>query len=165
MIRNYMLMETDPAEHERSVTQTRSDLETEIKKGLAGLAGERIFHFRWHLVRHLVNVTKYFSRIRENSRFYHTLGFYVVRKKILQMEKTFIAEGKLRCRGDIFYLRLEEVSEIAARQSRVGGRGRTDTRTAHAAYPAVKDKPAKNHQRRSEITHTRTTGLLGYVQQ
>ncbi len=112
MIRNYMLMETDPAEHERSVTQTRSDLETEIENGLVGHAGERIFHFRWHLVRHLVNVTKYFSRMRENSRFYHTLGFYVVRKKILQMEKTFIAEGKLRCRGDIFYLRLREVLRL-----------------------------------------------------
>jgi hypothetical protein len=54
MIRNYMLMETDPGEHERRVTQTRSDLETEIQKGLSGHAGERIFHLRWHLVCHLM---------------------------------------------------------------------------------------------------------------
>ena len=47
-------METDPAEHESNVTQTRSDLETEIKNGLAVLAGERSFHFRWKLIRHLV---------------------------------------------------------------------------------------------------------------
>ena len=112
MIRNYMLMETDPAEHEKSIAQTRSDLEIEIKNNLAGHMGERFFHFRWHLICRLVNITKYFSRIRENSRFYHTLGFYVVRKKILQMEKKFMGEGKLRCRGDIFYLRLKEVLEL-----------------------------------------------------
>ena len=112
MIRNYMLMETDPAEHERRVDRTRSDLETEIQNGLADLAGEQVFHFRWHLVRRLVNVTRYFSRNRENSRFYHTLGFYAVRKKILQMEKAFIVEGKLRCSGDIFFLRLKEALRL-----------------------------------------------------
>lgn len=112
MIRNYMLMETDPGEHERHITQNRSDLETEIQNCLTGLAGERVFPFRWYLVRRLVKVTKYFSRTRENSRFYHTLGFYAVRKKILQMEKVFMAEGKLRCSGDIFYLRLQEVLRL-----------------------------------------------------
>ena len=112
MIRNYMLMETDPVEHQRNVDQTRSDIETEVKNSLADLVGERFFHFRWNLICRLVNVSKNFSRIRENSRFYHTLGFYVVRKKILQMEKTFMAEGKLRCRGDIFYLRLREVLRL-----------------------------------------------------
>jgi len=112
MIRNYMLMETDPGEHEKRVTQTRSDLETEIQEGLAGLAGEGSFHFRWRLVCRLIRVSKYFSRLRENSRFYHTLGFNVVRKKILQMEKAFMAEGTLRCSGDIFYLRLEEALRL-----------------------------------------------------
>ncbi|MBW1865478.1 MAG: hypothetical protein JRI64_07600, partial [Deltaproteobacteria bacterium] len=112
MIRNYMLMEIDPADHERRVDRTRSDLEMEIKNGLADLTGERVFHFRWHLVRRLVKVTRYFSRTRENSRFYHTLGFYAVRKKILQMEKTFLAEGKLRCSGDVFYLRLKEALRL-----------------------------------------------------
>ena len=31
---------------------------------------------------------------------------------ILQMEKTFMAEGKLRCSGDVFYLRLEEALRL-----------------------------------------------------
>jgi pyruvate,water dikinase len=112
MIRNYMLMETDPAEHERRVDQTRYDLEKDIQNGLADLVGERILHFRRRLIWHLLRVTKYFSRTRENSRFYHTLGFYVVRKKILQMEKACLLEGKLRCNGDIFYLRLEEALRL-----------------------------------------------------
>ena len=52
MIRNAMLTETDPAEHESNVTQTRSDLETEIKNSLAVFAGERCFHFRfWYTLR------------------------------------------------------------------------------------------------------------------
>lgn len=112
MIRNTMLMETDPAEHERIIQQTRSDLEADIRTDLADLAGERFFHFRWNLIRRLVHATKNFSRIRENSRFYHTLGFYVVRKKILRMEKTFLEQGNLRCRGDIFFLRLKEVLSL-----------------------------------------------------
>ena len=92
MIRNYMQMETDPAEHEKSVTQTRSALETEINTGLAGHAGEQIFHFRGYLIRRLVHMSKYYSRLRENSRFYHTLGFYRWKRDLWRKENCVAAE-------------------------------------------------------------------------
>ena len=64
------------------------------------------------------------------------------------MEKAFLAEGKLRCQRRHLLSPSERSPEIAARQSRVGGRGRADTKTAHAAYPAVQDTAAEDHQHR-----------------
>ncbi|MFC1858902.1 PEP/pyruvate-binding domain-containing protein [Thermodesulfobacteriota bacterium] len=114
MVRNYMLVETDPTEHEKEVNRARTELEQEIREKLEEYPLERMFRLRWRMIRHLANRMKYFARMRENSRFYHIMGFSTLRKKILRIEEAFIQEGKLKCRGDIFFLRLKEMDQMRA---------------------------------------------------
>jgi len=49
---------------------------------------------------------------RENSRFYHIMGFYGVRKKILAIETKLIEANVLKCKDDIFYLHWDEVTQL-----------------------------------------------------
>ena len=112
MVRNYMLVETDPDEHEKGVDQTRGELEKEIQKNLERYPLELLFKPRWRMIRHMANVTKYFARMRENSRFYHIMGFHIIRKKILRIEDEFIRQRKLKCIGDIFFLHIKEVDRL-----------------------------------------------------
>jgi len=114
MVRNYMLVETDPGEHEKEVDQTRRELEKKIRKNLEKYPLEALLRPRWRIIRYLANRTKYFSRMRENSRFYHTMGFYIIRKKILRIEAEFIRQGKLKCKGDMFFLHIREVDRLQA---------------------------------------------------
>ena len=85
--------------HEKEVEQTRIELEKEIQIRLEKYPLERLFKPRWRMIRYMANLTKYFSRMRENSRFYHVMGFYIVRKKILRIEDELIRQGKLKCNG------------------------------------------------------------------
>ena len=118
MIRNYLLVESDPEEHERQVNQTRRDLEAEIRSRLEKCPLEKPFRWRYHLIKYTAKRTKYFARQRENSRFYHIMGFYSVRKKILQVESEMISRGRLKCRGDIFFLHLPEMEQL--REGKLG---------------------------------------------
>ena len=102
MVRNYMLVETDPTEHEKRVDQSRAELEAEIRKKLENYPFERSLSLRWRLIRYVANLNKYFAKMRENSRFYHIMGFYIIRKKILRIEAELMRQGKLKCKGDIF---------------------------------------------------------------
>lgn len=114
MIRNYLLVESDPSQHERKIDQTRQDLEEEIKQKLEKYPFERLFRPRWRLIQYVASRTKFFAKMRENSRFYHIMAFYMVRKKILRVEEEFISQGKLRCKGDIFFLRWPELVKMQA---------------------------------------------------
>jgi len=114
MIRNYLLVESDPSEHERKIDQTRQDLEKEIRQKLEKYPFERLFWPRWRLIQYVASRTKFFARMRENSRFYHIMAFYIVRKKILRLEEELIHQKKLRCKGDIFFLRWPELVQMEA---------------------------------------------------
>jgi len=114
MVRNYMLVETDPSEHEKKVDRTRRELEAEIRRILEKYPLERSLRPRWRVIRYVANLTKYFARMRENSRFYHIMGFHIIRKKILGIEAEFMRQGKLKCKGDIFFVHLNEINRMQA---------------------------------------------------
>lgn len=73
----------------------------------------RLRGFRWWLVRYLVERIRYFTRLRENSRFYHSMIMDLARSKVLDQETALLAAGRLRCRDDIFFLGLEEIDALA----------------------------------------------------
>ncbi|MDK1025342.1 MAG: PEP/pyruvate-binding domain-containing protein [Gammaproteobacteria bacterium] len=118
MIRNYLLVDSNPDANpdamEEKFKENRLTLEKEVKLALDTLPFEKALHWRWHLIDYLRNKTRYFVKQRENSRFYHILSFYGVRKKILQMEDKLIAAGALKCKDDIFYLKWEELHKLDA---------------------------------------------------
>jgi pyruvate,water dikinase len=113
MIRNYLLVDSDPKELEDKARRTRLDLEDEIRETLLTFPLEKQLGIRWKLIDHIRNRAKYFIKLRENSRFYHIMGFFVVRKKILQIESELLSAGKLKCKDDVFYLRWHEVIDLS----------------------------------------------------
>ncbi len=112
MVRNYLLVDCDPTEHEQKIKQIREELEADIYKKLEQYPLERTFRLRWRLVRYARERAKYFTKQRENSRFYHIMAFYTVRKKILGIEKDLMQTGKLKCKNDIFFLNKDELGDL-----------------------------------------------------
>jgi phosphohistidine swiveling domain-containing protein len=147
MVRNYLLVESDPAEHERRVAERRAELVRRIAEGLARLPGERALGLRRRLVRHLTERVKYYVTMRENSRFYWIMAAYIVRKKILRLEARLMAQGRLKCRDDIFYLECAEMEQLER-----GALGWTDVEERIGAR-------RREHVRLAKITPPRTIGL------
>lgn len=147
MVRNYLLVESDPAEHERKVAQRRAELERLIEERLGSRPLERALGLRRRLIRYAANRVKYFARVRENSRFYWIMGAYITRKKILRLEAKLIAEGRLKCRDDIFFLEWAEIEKLK------GGM---------LGWRDVEDRIAerrREHVRLSKITPPKTIGI------
>ena len=116
MVRNYMLVDSDPSGHEEEVNRVRARLEGEIRRELEKCPFERALRLRWRLIRYVVGRARYFTKQRENSRFYHIMAFYIVRKKILKAEAALMSRGKLKCKGDIFFLDRHELRRLQAGQ-------------------------------------------------
>ena len=112
MIRNYLLATSEPVGQEKRIERTRKELESTIRGGLRKYPLEKLLGIRWRLIRYVANRTKFFTKMRENSRFYHIMGFCSVRKKILSIETELMDQRKLRCKDDIFFLRLKEIEEM-----------------------------------------------------
>jgi pyruvate,water dikinase len=147
MVRNYLLVESDPAEHERRVAERRAELERRIAEGLERLPFERALGLRGRLVRHLTERAKGFVTMRENSRFFWIMASHITRKKILRLEARLMAEGRLRCRDDIFYLECAEMEQLEH-----GALGWTDVEERIA-------ERRREHVRLSKITPPKTVGL------
>ena len=117
MIRNYLLADSDPDASAARVDEQRQALLDDVKRGLSALPLENLFGFRFRIISFVRNQAKYFIKLRENSRFYHIMGFYAVRKKILRTETELLEKGALKCKDDIFYLHWHEVHDLQSNTS------------------------------------------------
>lgn len=116
MIRNYLQTDIDPSLTGQKIDKERSAFVAEIRTALQPKFLERSLGWRWQLLDALRRATKYYIRLRENSRFYHIMVFYGVRKKVLQVEQTLLDAGSLKCKDDIFYLVWDEVKALQSGQ-------------------------------------------------
>jgi pyruvate,water dikinase len=112
MVRNYLLIETEPSIHEKKATEARAALIDDLRARLQALPLERAFGLRLRLILFFAEQVRYFLKLRENSRFYYIMGFGVVRKKVLRIESELLRQGKLKCKDDIFFLRVNELSAL-----------------------------------------------------
>ncbi len=112
MIRNYLVVDSNPDSMAAKIQESRTALEAEVREALAALPLGNVLNWRWYLIEYLRKKTKYFAKQRENSRFFHIMSFFAVRKKILQMEDKLIKAGSLKCKDDIFYLHWEELDKL-----------------------------------------------------
>jgi len=112
MVRNYLLADSNPELMETRFQENRIELESEVKNSLHDLWLEKQTGWRWHLLDYLRGRAKYFIKLRENSRFYHIMTFYVLRRKIIKDEQQLMASGSLKCKDDIFYLTWDELSRL-----------------------------------------------------
>ncbi|MCI5222154.1 MAG: hypothetical protein D3924_05660 [Candidatus Electrothrix sp. AR4] len=111
MIRNYLLLDADRIIPENiSAQKNRGELEADLRRQLDPLPFEHLFRPRWRLLKTLLSQARYLLKLRENSRFYHIMGLYFVRKKLISIEYDLLAQGRLKCQGDIFFLHPGEVS-------------------------------------------------------
>lgn len=103
-VRNYLIEGGDrPPVTPKHVPQEREELEGHLRQSLG---------WRWSVLRIAARRAREFLKLRENSRFYHIMGVGVVRKKILVVEEELLSDGRLKCRGDIFFLLWAEVSAL-----------------------------------------------------
>ena len=112
MVRNYLLVESETVDQEKRLDKARAKIKAEIGRKLADYPMERLLGFRGRLIRFLTDRTIYFAKQRENSRFYHIMALYFVRKKIVEIEAEFLAHGKLKCKDDIFFLLVDEIDKL-----------------------------------------------------
>jgi phosphohistidine swiveling domain-containing protein len=116
MIKNY-LHDDDSSEKEKKFQGKREQLLSDVKTGLEKKPLERLTRIRWRLVSFLGKQARYFIKLRENSRFFHIMIFYAIRKKILKKETEFLQKGKLKCGDDIFYLKWKELKALDSGQT------------------------------------------------
>ena len=112
MIRNYLLVDTNLDEAESNIENQRAQLRGDLAGELALLPLESVGRPRWRIMNFLIDQTKYYMKLRENSRFYHIMGFYAARKKVLKIEQSLLDRGHLKCKDDIFYLTWDEITQL-----------------------------------------------------
>ena len=125
----------------------RAAVEAEVERGLADRFLERALGLRGRAIRAAAVEARRFLKLRENSRHFWIMAFRVVRRKILEVEERLLAEGRLKCRGDIFFLRWAEIVEQAS--------GRW-------GWPEVEERLRERrltHLRRSRTPPPRTIGI------
>jgi pyruvate,water dikinase len=113
MIKNYLQSDVNPSDAQVKVNNDRQKFVERIKAALSDMPLEKQLGLRWWMVQYLRKQAKYFIRLRENSRFYHIMGFYAVRKKILKVEAELIQDGKLKCKDDVYYLLWDELQDLS----------------------------------------------------
>ena len=116
MIKNFLAV--DETDHDRisAGSERRGELEEQLRVQLRTGWLEALTSVRYRLVKFLIREARYFIKLRENSRFYHIMGFGLARKKILVTEQRLLALEKLRCRDDIFYLQWSELVDLQSGQ-------------------------------------------------
>jgi len=112
MIKNYMVSDSNPDEMEQHTTDARVALAESVQLALKDMPLEPALGWRWKIVEYLSDRARHFIKLRENSRFYHIMGWDAARRKILKVEKELVSRGKLKVKGDIFYLLWTEVRAL-----------------------------------------------------
>ena len=114
MVRNYLSIDADPEAQEHKAAEARDQLIRELHERLDARPLERRCGLRFRLILFVAARVKYYFKLRENSRFFHIMGFGIVRKKVLRIERELMREGKLKCKDDIFFLRSAEIASMQA---------------------------------------------------
>lgn len=112
MVRNYLLIEAAPSIHEQKIAEARAALIDDLRARLQALPLERALGLRMRLIQFAAERVRYFQKLRENSRFYYIMGLGAVRKIVLRIEGELMRQGKLKCKDDIFFLQISELSGL-----------------------------------------------------
>ncbi len=147
MVRNYLLVDTNLEEADSNIKAQRESLKQQVRDELSTLPYENLGSPRTRLIEFMVEQTKYYMKLRENSRFYHIMGFYAVRLKILKIEQELLSKNIMKCKDDIFYLHWDEVVQLQA-----GEFGWADVEDTIRAR-------RMEHIRRSKMVPPKTIGL------
>ncbi len=147
MVRNYLTTDSDLDAMQKTAEDQRKRILVDLESQLASKPLEKLLGFRLRTVQKLIDQIRYYMKLRENSRFYHIMAFYAVRKKILKIESDLLDRGELKCKDDIFYLKWSEVENL---------------RRGHLAWRDVEDLirvRRMDHIRLSKMKPPKTIGI------
>lgn len=113
MVRNYLDAGGTVPAAEAAALARRRTREAALADALGRLPGERATGLRGRLVAYCAKRVRYFTKLRENTRYYHIMTNEVVRTKLLALERRLLERGALSCAGDAFYLRYTELEALA----------------------------------------------------
>ena len=105
MLRSYLATDSEAMDAHGLHLSALDDLHQQVKSRV-----------KRKLLDYLIRRTGYYITLRENSRYYHTMAFDVVRHKLKLMEQQFIYDGRLKCADDIFFLHWVEAVQMADAQ-------------------------------------------------
>ncbi|MEZ5559038.1 MAG: PEP/pyruvate-binding domain-containing protein [Pseudomonadales bacterium] len=99
MVRNYLAMpaETRPLDPHGLNLTAREALRRAIPRA-----------WQRRIADHLIARIRYYVRLREDTRYYHTMGFAVLRDKLRELGTRLEESGRLRVADDVFYLHWDE---------------------------------------------------------
>lgn len=117
MVRNYLLVDTNLEQADNSIKAQREFLMQQVRNKLQAQPCENLGNPRTRLIEVLIEQTKYYMKLRENSRFYHIMAFYAVRLKVLKIEQELLNKKVMKCKDDIFYLRWNEIAKLQTGES------------------------------------------------
>lgn len=112
LVRNFLARDVQEPGAAREGGVRRAAAIAEIQSRLRARALEPALQWRWRILAFCVERTRYFTKLRENSRYHHIMIWQALRRRILQIEEGLFAKGLLDCRGDIFFLELDEIDAL-----------------------------------------------------
>ena len=112
LLRNCMVAEAGFVHPEDKSARARAEAESEVREALERLPLERLGQPRWRLVRLAASRARHLLKLRENSRFFHIMGFGIVRRKVLAVEADLLRDGLLKCKDDAFFLLWSELEAL-----------------------------------------------------
>ncbi|MBT3623021.1 MAG: hypothetical protein HN526_02900 [Gammaproteobacteria bacterium] len=110
-------MDTNLEQADSSIEAQRESLMQLVRDELRALPCETLGNPRTRLIEALIEQTKYYMKLRENSRFYHIMAFYAVRLKILKIEQELLNKKVMKCKDDIFFLHWDEIVQLQTGES------------------------------------------------
>jgi phosphohistidine swiveling domain-containing protein len=118
LLRNCLVAGAGSGHAEDKSTRARAEAEDEVRRALERRPLERLGRPRWRLVDLAATRARQLLKLRENSRFFHIMGFGVVRKKVLAVEAELLRDGRLKCKDDAFFLLWSELEALRREQLR-----------------------------------------------
>ena len=112
MIRSRAAAPAGAGEARHDAVDARAELEIVLRTALEHRPLEWPLRLRWRMLHAVARRIRYYLKLRENSRFYHIMGLGTLRKKILRIEAGLLRDGRLKCRDDIFFLRVDELQAL-----------------------------------------------------
>ena len=147
VIRNHLRSEPAAARRDDRAAAARDRAEAEVRQAVQALPLEPALGLRRRAILWTAGRARYFLKLRENSRFHHIMAIASTRKKVLAIEADLIGRGVLKCRDDIFFLRMREIEALQA--NRLGWRDVEDR---------IRDRRIE-HVRLSKMTPPKAIGV------
>lgn len=135
LIRNQVIGDSvPPTSRPSDLAARREAAEQALDEALGELPLEQPFRPRRLILDALFSAARYYSKLRENTRYFHIMVVDVVRTKALQVADQLVSRGALQSRDDVFFMTADEIERTTANLSDRVADDTVATRKAERAH-------------------------------